>query len=178
MDAARPARVGASNRARNGSSTPSTSRTRETTWVASSEWPPSSKKLSPGAMAGAGTLSNADQTPASSSSAGLRSLDRSASCRSATGGGNARRSTLPFGVRGRAGSSTSTAGTMYWGNRWRKALRTASRSVSKCKARYATRRLSPGTSSHTTTAHSRTAGWALSTASISPSSMRKPRIFT
>ena len=41
-----PATVGASNRARSGISTPNASRSRETTWVASSEWPPRSKKLS------------------------------------------------------------------------------------------------------------------------------------
>ncbi len=47
LDRARRARprVGASNSARSGSSTPKASRTRETTRVASSEWPPSSKKL-------------------------------------------------------------------------------------------------------------------------------------
>ena len=37
---ARPATVGVSNTARTSSSTPSSSRTRDATWVASSEWPP------------------------------------------------------------------------------------------------------------------------------------------
>src|SRR5262249_43791915 len=44
--AARPATVGASNRVRRGRSTPSPSRTRAITWVARSECPPRSKKLS------------------------------------------------------------------------------------------------------------------------------------
>ena len=44
--AASPATVGASKSARSGSSTPNASRTRDTTCVASSEWPPRSKKSS------------------------------------------------------------------------------------------------------------------------------------
>ena len=43
---ASPATVGASNRIRRGTSTSNALRTRETTRVASSEWPPSAKKLS------------------------------------------------------------------------------------------------------------------------------------
>ena len=43
---ASPATVGASKIARSGDSTPRLSRTRETIWVASSEWPPRSKKSS------------------------------------------------------------------------------------------------------------------------------------
>ena len=41
-----PRRVGASKRRRSGSSTPKAARARDTSWVARSEWPPSSKKLS------------------------------------------------------------------------------------------------------------------------------------
>ena len=43
---------------------------------------------------------------------------------------------------------------------------------------YATRRFLPSSSSRTVTTFCRTAGCSFSTVSISPSSMRKPRIFT
>ena len=43
---ASPAMVGSSKRLSRGNSTWKTSRTRETSWVARKEWPPSSKKSS------------------------------------------------------------------------------------------------------------------------------------
>ena len=108
-----PATVGASNRLRSGSSTSNASRTRAITWVASSEWPPSSKKLS--------------WTPTRSTpqhlgpDAGQQLLDRRARrddrrrpapARRRSGAGSARRSTLPLGVSGSASSSTNADGTM------------------------------------------------------------------
>ncbi len=65
---ARPATVGASNNRCSGSSTPRAVRTRETTWVASREWPPSAKKSS--RTPTRSIRSTSAQMPASSSSTG------------------------------------------------------------------------------------------------------------
>src|SRR5207247_453680 len=67
--AASSARLAESNRSRSSSSTPSTLLTCETTWVARSEWPPRSKKLSSGPTCA--RPSTWAQIPASSSSVGL-----------------------------------------------------------------------------------------------------------
>ena len=64
------ATVGPSNSARSGTSTPNTCRTRETTRVASSECPPSSKKLS--VTPTRSSRSTSAQISASTSSAGVR----------------------------------------------------------------------------------------------------------
>ena len=64
------ATVGPSNSARSGSSTPNTARMRETTRVASSECPPSSKKLS--STPTRSSRSTSAQIPASTSSTGVR----------------------------------------------------------------------------------------------------------
>ena len=55
---------------RSGSSTSNASRTRETSWVASNEWPPSAKKSS--STPTRSTPSTSDQMAASRSSTGLR----------------------------------------------------------------------------------------------------------
>ncbi len=106
--------VGFSKSWRTDSSTPKAVRTRETSWVASREWPPRSKKSS--WTPTRSWRSSSAQSPASTSSTGFRgAAPVSASCR--RGAGNARRSTLPLGVTGRAGSSTTAAGTMEPGSR-------------------------------------------------------------
>ncbi len=104
------ATVGRSNSRRSGSSTPKLSRTREITWVASSEWPPRSKKLS--WMPTVSRASSAAQIAASRSSAGLRGAAKSAAALRRSGAGRARRSTLPVGASGRAAITTKSAGTM------------------------------------------------------------------
>ena len=122
--------------------------------------------------------------PASSSSSGVRGGARtpgSGPAPAASGAGRARRSTLPLGVSGRAASATKAAGTMYSGRRSRRAARRSAavgapprpgHHVGDQPARRRRRPRGPAT------AASRTAGWAASAASISPSSMRKPRSFT
>ncbi len=70
MRAASAATVGARNSSRSGSSTPKDARMRETTRVASSEWPPTSKKLSSAPTRG--RPSTSAQSVASFSSVGVR----------------------------------------------------------------------------------------------------------
>ena len=108
-----PATVGASNRARNSSSTPRFSRTRAITRVASSECPPRSKKLS--------------WTPTRRTPQDLRKIPASnlfrrrarrhvfAAPASAFRRRQRPRSTLPFGVSGSASIPTNADGTMYSG---------------------------------------------------------------
>src|ERR1044072_7197862 len=70
MTTASACTVGCSNRIRTGASTPNASRTRDITCVASSECPPSAKKLS--YTPTCSTRSTTAQIPASTSSAGVR----------------------------------------------------------------------------------------------------------
>ena len=95
---------------------PSACRTREITCIASSECPPSSKKLS--CRPTRSTPSSSAQIPASSVSASpCGRLVRSAGhTRRPSGAGSALRSSLPFGVSGSASSHTYAAGTMYSGS--------------------------------------------------------------
>ena len=87
---------------------------RETTWVASSEWPPSSKKSSWTPTCVDAPAPRA-QMPASSSSVGVRGATYAcaSSGRAPSGAGSALRSTLPLGVSGSASSATNAEGTMY-----------------------------------------------------------------
>src|SRR6266566_3684417 len=117
MTAARLATVGWSNSAATGTSVPNTSRTRKITRVASSEWPPSSKKSS-----WAPTRSRPRtwaQIPASSSSTSPRGATYASpiSGRPVPGAGSAARSSFPFGVSGRTVSSVKAAGIMNSGSR-------------------------------------------------------------
>ncbi len=114
---ASPARVGASNRVRSGTSAPNASRMRETTRVASSECPPTSKKLS--CAPTRSSRSTSAQIPARISSAGVRGAVKPSSVAEpdAAGAGRARRSTLPLDVSGSDSSTTTTPGTMYSGSR-------------------------------------------------------------
>ncbi len=147
---------------------------RETTRMAISEWPPSSKKLS--RTPTRSRRSTAAQIPASTSSVGVRGATYRSAPAAYSGAGSALRSTFPFGVRGRRSRTTTAAGTMYSGRLPRRNARTSSASTSPTT--YATSRLSPGRSSRTTTHASRTASCADSALSTSPGSIRNPRIFT
>ena len=154
-------------------------RMRETTCVASSEWPPSSKKLS---------LAPTRATPSTSAQrrgelllGGRARGDVGLGVGGvASGAGRALRSTLPLAVRGRASSAHEGRGHHVLGQALLEegAQRRRCRAGAECRRRRPTRRLSPGTSSRATTTASRTPGCARSAASISPSSMRKPRSFT
>ncbi len=97
-----------------------------------------------------------------------------------SGAGSALRSTLPLGVRGSASRTTNADGTMYPGNVCASCSRSAAAvgALPAAATTYATSRLVPATSSRASTTASRTSDRARSCASISPSSMRKPRIFT
>ena len=104
--------------ARAGPAPPRTrSRNCEITCVASSEWPPRSKKLS--STPTRSTPRTSLQIPASISSTGVRGATypppppRPAD----SGAGSAARSTLPLAVSGSASSTTNADGTMYSGRR-------------------------------------------------------------
>ncbi|KGW74070.1 hypothetical protein Y599_5869 [Burkholderia pseudomallei MSHR3458] len=86
-------------------------RMRSITPIASSEWPPSSKKLS--WRLTRSTCSSSRQIAASASSFAPRGASYSARAyASSAGAGSARRSSLPFGVSGHASSRTYADGTM------------------------------------------------------------------
>ncbi len=91
---------------------------------------------------------------------------------------SARRSTLPLTLSGSASRTTNAGGTMWSGSDSRRNALSSSGVAGRSSAAYATSRRLPGSSSCTSTTHSRTAGWRARAASISPGSMRKPRIFT
>ncbi len=103
---ARAARVEASKNSRSASSIPKVSRTRAAAWVASRECPPSAKKSSSRPIPLRPRRSA--QTPASICSDGLRGAAGSPAPHS--GGGSARRSTLPLGVRGEGGQDDERRG--------------------------------------------------------------------
>ncbi|KGU68139.1 hypothetical protein Y037_6193 [Burkholderia pseudomallei MSHR983] len=103
--------TGASNTVPSATSTDSACRRRDTSCTASSEWPPSSKKLS--WRLTRSTCSSSRQIAASASSFAPRGASYSARAyASSAGSGNARRSSLPFGVSGHASSRTYADGTM------------------------------------------------------------------
>lgn len=118
--------------------------------------------------------------PANTSSAGVRGATYVSASPPHSGAGRALRSNFPLGVSGNAASVTNAEGIMYWGSDFFRLARTSSTKISapSFATTYATSRLSPGTSSRTNTSASRTEGWASNAASISPNSIRKPRIFT
>ena len=182
---ARAATVRASNSLRTGISTPSARRTRDATWVARSECPPSWKKSSSTPTRPATrSPSTSAQIAARSASVALRGAVDSPPAPAPRSGAireRARRSTLPLGVSGRAGRRTKALGTMYPGRLRREPAPGAPRidsaspdDVGDQAARAACR---PLVARARTTA-SRTPGRAASAASTSPSSMRKPRTFT
>jgi hypothetical protein len=85
-----------------------------------------------------------------------------------------------LGVSGNASSITSALGSMYSGNCAPNCRRSSAAPICAPASaiQYPTSRLSPGTSSRASTTASRTPPHADSFASISPGSIRKPRIFT
>ena len=174
---ARPAGVGFSNTARTASSTPSTTRTRDTSRVASSECPPRSKKLSSTPTRSTPrTCPNTSHRARSRAVAGARPPPAAAY----SGAGSARRSSFPLGDSGSASSITTAAGTIYPGSTRPAAARNPAGSSTAPAAgtTYPASRRSPGRSSRTATAACTTPGSPASTASTSPSSIRNPRIFT
>ncbi len=176
ITAARPATVGWSNSAAAAMSVPNTSRIREIARVASSECPPSSKKLSSAPTRSAS--SSTAQIPASSSCTGPDGgTNLSMGASAAPGSGSAALSTLPFGVRGRAASSVNTAGTMNAGSRSPANSRSSAAGGIPAAGSDGTRYAASRSESATTTA-SRTRGWPASTSSTSPSSTRNPRTLT
>ena len=116
------ATVGASNSSRSATSTWKASRSREETFVASSECPPRAKKLS--SLPTVSTFRTSDQIAATISSAGVRGAEKAVPVSRLAAvpmAGRARRSTLPLGLRGRASSATKNAGIMWSGRvvaRW------------------------------------------------------------
>src|SRR5215208_7925470 len=108
------ATVGSVNTFLNATSTPSRFLTRDTTCVANSECPPSSKKLS--SIPTFPTLSTSSHIPLTISSTAVRGPTYSAPPPPISGFGNALRSTFPFGVRGISVSFTITPGTIASGN--------------------------------------------------------------
>nr|WP_281279351.1 amino acid adenylation domain-containing protein [Streptomyces armeniacus] len=99
--------------------------------------------------------------------------------RERSGSGRAWRSSLPVVVSGSASSATNAAGTMYSGSRAARYARASSASKPpEAATTYATNDRPPTASSRDTTTESATEPCVASTASISPGSIRKPRIFT
>ena len=78
--------------------------------TASSECPPSAKKLS--CTPTRSTFSTSAQIPASTSSTGVRGATYRSASAVYSGAGSALRSSFPFGVSGSASSTTNAAGTM------------------------------------------------------------------
>ena len=117
ISVASPRIVGVMKSERTASSTARVRRTRETTCVASKEWPPRSKKLSSTPMRGCSKTSL--QISASASSTGPEGATNSASaCGAETSRvTRALRSTLPLAVRGKAGRMRLEVGIMYSGRR-------------------------------------------------------------
>ncbi len=156
-------------------------------WVASSEWPPRCEEV----VVDPHPVEPQDLAP----EAGHQLLVRRAR-RLDLGGlrvsgrlarhldpARARRSTLPLGVSGSAGSGTMAAGDHVLGQVLARGTAGAPPAPSsRSSATKATSRRSPGVvsraRSRARTTASRTPGWRAGAASISPSSMRKPRIFT
>ncbi|WP_380084866.1 hypothetical protein, partial [Dactylosporangium siamense] len=83
--------------------------------MASSECPPSAKKLS--WTPTRSTPRTSAQIPASTSCTGPSGATNASAGRERSGAGSAARSTLPFADNGNAGNDTNTDGTMYSGNR-------------------------------------------------------------
>ena len=105
---------GAVNRSPIPISVSSTARTRAITRMASSESPPSSKKLSSAPTRS--TPSTSANRPQTISSAAVRG-SRLTTTPPNSGAGSAARSSFPFTVTGSASSTTTAAGTMYSGSR-------------------------------------------------------------
>ena len=171
--------VGASNRARSGSSTPKLRRAPGRPASASSEWPPRSKKSS----CDPSPLDAAGPPPRSRRAAPRRRARRrdrlGPLARPAQAPARARRSSLPLGVSGRAGRTTKRAGTMGSGSALRRTAQLGGRGrAAPSRHHVGDQPLPPSRSATRQHRASRTPGCRASAASISPSSMRKPRTLT
>ncbi len=124
--------VGAEKSSRTAKSVPKTARMRETTWVASSEWPPSSKKLS--STPTRETPSTWAQISASNTSVGVRGATCFTVTVAESGEGSAALSILPLGLTGRAGSAMSAEGTMCSGSCWARKVRSTCESGAEAVA--------------------------------------------
>jgi len=114
--------VGCSKTVRIASSTPKAARTRLTRRVASSEWPPRSKKLSSRETEGRPRISA--NSPQKISSSGVRGA-RPEAVAPKSGAGSARASSLPLVVSGSASRCTNQDGTMWSGSSAAACLRRA-----------------------------------------------------
>ena len=102
--------VGASNRSRMASSAPSSVRARLISRVASSEWPPRSKKSSSAPTSG--SPSTSAKRRQSTSSCGVRGPRPVPSATAGSASGRARTSSLPLAFSGSRSRVTKAAGTM------------------------------------------------------------------
>src|SRR6266404_794379 len=175
---ASPPTVGLSNTSLNPISTPSASRTRDTTCVANNECPPISKKFA--SLPTSFTLSTSLHIPPTISSIGLSSSPSSFPPSPLSTPGNLFRSTFPFAVNGISFTFTIAHGTMYSGSFAPIFLLNSSSLTSSPSSTttYPTSRFSPPSYSFTTTALWLTPASSLSATSISPNSIRYPLIFT
>ncbi|GLV72890.1 hypothetical protein Shyhy02_08930 [Streptomyces hygroscopicus subsp. hygroscopicus] len=179
--AASPATVAWVNSARGETSVPKAVRSRDATRMARIESPPRAKKLSVAPASSTWRISA--HTRATVRSASVRGAIRSALAAkpSGPGAGSAARSSLPLAVSGSAASGTNAAGTICAGSdRWRNWRSSAALGgpAGPAATTWATSRRTPGWSSRAATTASAIRGWAVRAASISPGSIRKPRIFT
>ena len=185
ISAARPATVGGSKSARSGSSTPKAWRTRDTTWVARSECPPSAKKSSSAPTRStprtSAQIPRAAPRPPSAAAPTSRPRRR---CRGlAADPASARRSTLPLAVSGRAVEEDEGRGHHVLRQ---PALEIGARALPAERRRPAARHHDrppaggpPGPSSRGRRPPPLAPrDGSASAASISPGSIRKPRIFT
>ncbi len=102
--------MGAWKSVRMATSAPSRARIRDATLVASSEWPPRSKKLS--SMPTAGSPRTSAKISQSATSRGLRPGSCPETAADGSGAGRALRSTFPLGVRGSASRVRNALGSM------------------------------------------------------------------
>ncbi|PBI82872.1 hypothetical protein BKP42_68430 [Rhodococcus erythropolis] len=142
--------------------------------VALSELPPNTKKSSstPTRDSHPKTTAKAAATTNSEAEPGARNTREPN-----TGSGNAFRSNFPALDNGNSSTTTTTSGTMYDGSTNPTAARAPTESTEPTEdatVTYPTRRLPPCT----TTTAPETPGNAPNADSISPSSIRTPRIFT
>ena len=169
--------VGCRKISRSGVSIFRRSRIREMTFIASTEWPPISKKFSSIPIGWVFRIDSQIATRAFSFGVVGATYATISVC---SGAGSAARSSFPFGVSGSASSAMICAGTRCSGSRCFNASRRPAifSSLPASATTYATSRRCPAASSCAITAACRTPACAHSAASTSAGSTRKPRIFT
>ncbi len=159
-------RVAASNTARIGTVIPHSSRSRPASRVASTEWPPSLKKLSPGLTSGTARSSLTSRhsrlsTEVGSSPGGPAGAAASGCAADSARSRNAARSILPLAVTGSRCSTCTDDGTMCSGRVSAEcALSSAAETPAPATVLTKAARRAPARSPTTTTAATSTAGWA------------------